>query len=85
MTRAELEQLAEYSCSIPTGTSLGKRWRCNRDAYRARVTIGLHPFDGTPVLQPLWPPDWWLGEYVPHPEGDPQKVGIQWRKIEVHE
>ena len=28
MSLADLRQLAEYSCSIPTGTYVGKMWKC---------------------------------------------------------
>ena len=27
LTRSELEELLEYSCSLPTGTTIGKKWR----------------------------------------------------------
>ncbi len=27
MTPEELKKLPEYSCSLPTGTTIGKRWR----------------------------------------------------------
>lgn len=29
MSREDLRDLPEYSCSIPTGTTIGKRWRKN--------------------------------------------------------
>lgn len=29
MSTRELEELDEYSCSLPTGTTFGKRWRKN--------------------------------------------------------
>ncbi len=27
LTRQEFDDLPEYSCSIPTGTTIGKRWK----------------------------------------------------------
>lgn len=37
LTQREIEELCreygEYSCSIPTGTTIGKRWMCNANAY----------------------------------------------------
>lgn len=27
------DELGEYSFSLPTGTIVGKRWKCNRDWY----------------------------------------------------
>lgn len=62
ISRSELAQLPEYSCSVPTGTTLGKRWRRNLNAYRPdRVGV---------------PAEWVIGEYVAHP--DPTLVGIRW-------
>lgn len=48
ISRSELAALPEYSCSIPTGTTIGKRWRRNVQAYRPRVAE----------------PEWMLGEFV---------------------
>ena len=69
MTAGELRELLEYSCSLPTGTKIGKTWKRNNAAY------GRRP--------PGTPPDWWMGEYVEDP--DPELVGIVWRKIIVME
>jgi hypothetical protein len=41
--REELRKLLEYSCSVPTGTTLGKRWR-----------IQLHFGSGVPIEQREW-------------------------------
>ena len=63
ISRNELFDLLEYSCSLPTGTTIGKRWRCDVHAYR----------------KPLIPEDrheWRIGKYVEHPDSD--KVGIEW-------
>jgi hypothetical protein len=68
LAREELADLPEYSCSIPTGTTPGKRWKRDANAYRRDLP---------------WPghvPDWLLGEYVEIP-GDPDHVGIRWRTV----
>lgn len=62
MTQAEFDSLAEYSCSIPTGTSIGTRWKRGEPYNEPRNT-------------------WYLGEYVDI--GEPDKVGIRWRKIRI--
>jgi hypothetical protein len=33
LTQRELDALPEYSCSNPTGAVVGKRWKCNVNAY----------------------------------------------------
>jgi hypothetical protein len=48
VTRAEFEALPDYSCSYPTGTTVGKRWK-----RRVPYEIQTDP-----------PNTWWLGEYV---------------------
>lgn len=35
VTPEEFEALPEYSCSIPTGKTVGKRWKCKVDYYDA--------------------------------------------------
>lgn len=61
ISRAALFALPEYSCTIPTGTTVGKRWRINNNAYRAdRVGV---------------PAEWMLGEY--YDLGDPKAVGVR--------
>lgn len=61
--REDLFALPEYSCSIPTATTIGKRWRCDIHAYR----------------QPAIPDnqhEWQIGEYIE--DSDPDMVGIKW-------
>ncbi len=47
MSSAEFNQLGEYSCTLPTGTYVGKLWKCQRPYY-------VRPGDEV---------TWWLGEY----------------------
>lgn len=63
ISREDLFALPEYSCSIPTGTTIGKQWRCDVHAYRSRAA-------------PAEFHEWRIGEYVEHP--DPHTVGIKW-------
>lgn len=63
ISRAELFTIREYSCSIPTGTVIGKRWRRDVHAFRRRAT-------------PVDRHEWQIGEYIEH--SDPGKVGIKW-------
>jgi len=66
LTRREFESLPEYSCSLPTGTTEGKRWK-RSDVYRAER--GHRRLD-------VWELNWWMGEYVPSKE--PGMIGIEW-------
>lgn len=70
MTEREFEALHDYSCSVPTGTTIGKVWR-RREPYRADQ------------LRPGEAFQWYLGEYVV--DRDPKYVGILWRKIVIGE
>lgn len=56
LTRAEFDALPEYSCSLPTGTTLGKRWRKNGDAYGSRSVVSATEERITGILQ-----NWWMG------------------------
>jgi hypothetical protein len=80
LTRKEFAALLEYSTSIPTGTTIGKRWRCNKAV--TRVHDGTHDEFGRVC------DDWWMGEYVEETQ-EPWKmkgyVGIKWRKILIRE
>ena len=67
LTRREFDKLPEYSCSIPTGTTIGKRWK-RSDTF----TLG-RPRDRELV--------WHMGEYIDHP--DPELIGIRWKRIEI--
>jgi hypothetical protein len=71
LTRAELEALGEYSCSLPTLTTIGKRWARNETAFNQMWG------------RPPEPERWVMGEYVDI--GDPDKVGIRWTPIEIVE
>jgi len=73
MDQAMLDALPEYSCSIPTGTTIGKRWkrgwcRCVADKIRNFGTCKIHNA-------------WKMGEYKTSEE--PGWVDIQWREIIV--
>ena len=44
------QELREYSCSLPTGTPIGKQWKCDDSKWK----------------KPGPDPVWWMGEYVEH-------------------
>ena len=48
----EFNQLLEYSTSIPTGTTVGKRWKRDNNWHRKNGPDA----------------DWWLMEYVEDPD-----------------
>lgn len=37
----ELESMPEYSCSLPSETTIGKVWRCDIMAYNKRAVLPL--------------------------------------------
>jgi hypothetical protein len=63
ITREELEALPEYSCSIPTGTTIGKRWR--RD-------VAFN--DPNPKASR----DWMIAEYIDCACRTNKRIGISW-------
>jgi len=79
LTRAEFDALLEYSCTVPTGTTIGKRWKKNADAYQGQHTILSKAVEDITGL----PQNWWMGEFVEDP--DPKMIGIKWRKIQLKE
>ncbi len=64
---ADFDALLDYSCSLPSGTFLGKVWKRSDAFYRGR-----NPDE--PLL-------WQLAEYVPC--DIPGQIGIKWRDLEV--
>lgn len=64
MSISEFDALLEYSTTLPTGTTIGKKWK-------RHIRSGAHQGE------------WWLGEYVADPDGNPNMVGITWAKIET--
>ena len=79
VTQETFDGLSEYSCSIPTGTTHGKRWKRDNHAY---------PNDGV-----RRDPKWFMGEYYELPRDDPdlrdragnKQIGIHWTALVVGE
>lgn len=67
LTQVELDKLPEYSCSLPTGTTVGKRWKRDANAYQGLSKGTLSA--------------WWIGEYVDHP--NPAMVNITWTRVRL--
>lgn len=80
LTEREFEDLFEYSCSLPSLTTIGKRWKCDKNFGTPGPIRHLHFFDGAAVRDDR-AEDWWMGEYVEI--NDPDRVDIHWRKIFV--
>lgn len=66
VTPQEFERLPEYSCSYPTGTTPGKRWRREDGAYDHQFKLS----GGKPV--------WMIGEYDPDDDGKGNTIKINW-------
>jgi hypothetical protein len=96
MDKEYFEALGEYSCSLPTGTYVGKRWKrntVNTPRWKCSDCATMYAGWGT-ADQPCpdsgcdgklkfieVPPDWLMGEF--YDVGSREKVGIRWRKIFV--
>lgn len=77
LTQREFDQLPEYSASLPTGTTVGKRWKRH---WREPQSCGVP--SSHPAYRHIPPKDGWqIGEYVEHP--DPGLVGIKWYEVEL--
>ncbi|KKK78695.1 hypothetical protein LCGC14_2840980 [marine sediment metagenome] len=79
LTTKEFEDLLEYSCSIPTGTTLGKKWKRHIYCFRleGRTLYGwAHPPGATIISD-----EWHQGEYVKSEK--PGFVDIRWTEIIV--
>lgn len=70
LTEKEFNSLPEYSCTLPTGTTIGKKWKSNIHAFDPRC---YDPRTGNTIE------DWYLQEYIPHK--DPKLVGISTKHI----
>lgn len=68
LTYKEWEALPTYTCSEPTGLTIGRRWK---RAYTGRGSS----FHDTP-----WSERWWLCEVFP----DPDPAYVQTRRREIH-
>ncbi len=86
LTKKEFDELLEYSISVPTGTTIAKKWK--RGIYKFQcldlcgtcgpvLSAGYIP-EGAVNIQPK---EWMMGEYVNDP--DPKKVGIRWTSIVI--
>lgn len=51
LTQREFDDLPEYSCTFPTGQTIGKRWKRDRNFGNRSKTVG---------------PVWDVAEYVEH-------------------
>jgi hypothetical protein len=73
ITAEKLKKLPEYSATLPTGQTIGKRWKRN-----------IHPSCREQYGPSGLPPErctWIVGEFYKHP--DPNLTGILWYDVEV--
>jgi hypothetical protein len=75
LSKREFEALLDYSCSLPTGTTIGKRWKRSDVYSREKMAIARQE---RRALE-LWELNWWMGEYIP--DKDPTMIGIEWTPI----
>ena len=84
LTRVEFNKLlneyGEYSCSLPSGTTVGKKWFRNEDAFN-NTRDGYVARAETKMADVF--PNWWQGEYVELDPPHPTAVGIRWRRIQI--
>ena len=55
MTRREFEDLPQYSCSLPTGQTIGKRWKRDLTAFSISRARALKEGKEPPA------PEWIMG------------------------
>lgn len=78
LSPATLAALPEYSRTLPTGKTIGKRWKRNaRDGYYFPIDVW-----GLRFVFPA-PPRWMVGEYAE--SALPGMVDIHWYRVEVNE
>lgn len=72
MFKEDFDALLEYSCSLPTGTEIGKRWKRDQNAYLPlrKLFFGWY--------KPKYRANWFVGEYAESKQEG--KVDIIWRK-----
>lgn len=68
VTPRQFADLGEYSCSLPTGQTIGKRWKRD-ESFNRPGPSGVGP--------------WLLGEYAECDPPDPKRIRIIWRDLLV--
>jgi hypothetical protein len=76
----QLSDYGEYSCSLPSGTTIGKKWFYNQDAYRPGQAGAVARAE-TKMTGAF--PDWWQGEFAELVPPIPNRVAIIWRKVRI--
>lgn len=76
MFEEDFDALLEYSCSLPTGTTIGTRWKRDQNAYRPIRKLFFGWF------KRKYRANWFVGEYAKSKmEG---KVDIHWFKPVIY-
>lgn len=69
LTKQEFDELLEYSLTLPTGTTIGKKWKCRRPYRDPNPTWFLGEYV----------------EETKEPWKSQNYVGIKWARIEIRE
>lgn len=80
MDRKAFDDLLDYSCSMPTGAFVGKRWKrgecaCCTPFRKHNGQMAVRRSYGTCEEHNLW----LMGEYIQ--DADPEYVCVKWREI----
>lgn len=80
----QLAEFGEYSCSLPTGTIVGKKWFRNNDSYlHMKLDDVEHVIGATERKMTHAFPDWWQGEYAECIPPSSERIRIIWRKVRI--
>lgn len=82
LTKKEFDNLPEYSCSIPTGTTIGKQWKKNCNFQRPLREKRFFLFWKKKIPHEF---DWYRATYEEKDPPDPKMVNIRWEKIKLYE
>ena len=76
VTQQEFDELLEYSSTVPTGTTIGKKWKRHEPYRRPQSCIDPEHDCG----------HWFMGEYIrPGPKEFAREVWIRWTKLVIGE
>ena len=80
LSQKEFDELLDYSCSVPTGQTIGKRWRCRNDYYDASRGWLMGEYIPDPNDEPGWVAIKWRKIVI----GTPPPVRTRRAQLPVH-
>lgn len=88
ITQKELDELLEYSCSLPTGTTPGKRWKRDLEAYAPKSSNVEEPV--ADLEKQMRGKKWIIGEFFEPDEAfriahglEKDDIGIRWTRPRI--